>query len=203
MIRQSIGLTTLYNRFNRFDTVAGDIRLLRKLHKQMDEAVRDAYGWQDLDLGHGFYLDDHPFSEELLTGLDAKERKKKLGEVRYTISPAARKEVLKRLLALNHERHRQELAAGLVELTDKGKVRATKKGKAWLKKRREAERKAQGGAGPRWKKLRSSSQASSRRKTRRSLEASDKAGQNAVSGSGNAPGPEMNWSCSDYMTISR
>lgn len=31
--------------------------------------------------------------------------------VRYTISPAARKEVLKRLLALNHERAKAEAAA--------------------------------------------------------------------------------------------
>jgi hypothetical protein len=33
--------------------------------------------------------------------------------VRYTISPDARKEVLKRLLKLNHEIHKQEVKAGL------------------------------------------------------------------------------------------
>ena len=33
--------------------------------------------------------------------------------VRYTISPDARKEVLKRLLKLNHEIHEQEVKAGL------------------------------------------------------------------------------------------
>ena len=32
--------------------------------------------------------------------------------VRYTISPDARKEVLKRLLKLNHEIHEQEVKAG-------------------------------------------------------------------------------------------
>jgi hypothetical protein len=32
---------------------------------------------------------------------------------RYTISPDARKEVLKRLLKLNHEIHEQEVNAGL------------------------------------------------------------------------------------------
>jgi len=33
--------------------------------------------------------------------------------IRYTISPDARKEVLKRLLKLNHEIHEQEVKAGL------------------------------------------------------------------------------------------
>jgi hypothetical protein len=33
--------------------------------------------------------------------------------VRYTISPDARKEVLKRLLKLNHEIHEQKVKAGL------------------------------------------------------------------------------------------
>jgi hypothetical protein len=34
-------------------------------------------------------------------------------DIRYTISPDARKEVLKRLLKLNHEIHEQEVKAGL------------------------------------------------------------------------------------------
>lgn len=41
--------------------------------------------------------------------------------VRYTISPAARKEVLKRLLALNHERARQEAAQA--QIPEKGKTK--------------------------------------------------------------------------------
>ena len=32
--------------------------------------------------------------------------------IRYTISPAARKEILKRLLKLNHEIHEQEIQEG-------------------------------------------------------------------------------------------
>ncbi len=62
---------------------------LRRLHVQLDLAVRDAYGWQDLDLEHGFH------EVETLPEND---------RVRYTISPAARREVLKRLLAENHAR---------------------------------------------------------------------------------------------------
>ncbi len=54
----------------------------------MDHAVAASYGWSDLDLNHGFH--------ETKQG------------VRYTISEAARREVLDRLLALNHERYAQE-----------------------------------------------------------------------------------------------
>ena len=74
------------------DTVA-DIIELRCLHAEMDGAVIAAYGWQDLNLGHGFH--------ETKQG------------IRYTISEAARREVLDRLLALNHQRHAEEVAAGL------------------------------------------------------------------------------------------
>ena len=60
---------------------------LRRLHITLDIAVRDAYGWQDLDLEHNFH------EVETLPEND---------RIRYTISPAARREVLKRLLAENH-----------------------------------------------------------------------------------------------------
>ena len=62
---------------------------LRRLHVALDLEVRDAYGWQDLDLEHGFH------EVETLPDID---------HVRYTISPAARREVVKRLLAENHTR---------------------------------------------------------------------------------------------------
>jgi hypothetical protein len=68
---------------------------LRRLHVQLDLAVRDAYGWQNLPLDHDFY------EVETLAEND---------RVRYTISPAARKEVLRRLLKLNHERAAEEEA---------------------------------------------------------------------------------------------
>lgn len=81
---------------------------LRRLHVALDNAVRDAYGWNDLNLGHDFV------EVETLPEND---------RVRYTISPAARKEVLKRLLALNHERARQEEAQA--QAPDKRKVKRT------------------------------------------------------------------------------
>jgi len=73
---------------------------LRELHVQMDNAVLEAYGWQDVQLKHDFYEVDY---------LPENDR------VRYTIHPDARKEILKRLLELNHKIHEEEVAAGLWE----------------------------------------------------------------------------------------
>lgn len=82
------------------------IEKLRALHKQMDDAVLKAYGWTDIDLAHNYYEVDY---------LPENDR------VRYTISPEARKEILKRLLELNHKIHAEEVAAGLWDKKGKGK----------------------------------------------------------------------------------
>ena len=66
----------------------------------MDEVVLDAYGWNDIELKHDFYDVDY---------LPENDR------VRFTIHPDARKEVLKRLLELNHKIHEEEVKAGLWE----------------------------------------------------------------------------------------
>ncbi len=79
------------------EALAGIIEL-RKLHVEMDYAVLEAYGWQDIDLRHDFYEVDY---------LPENDR------VRFTIHPDARKEVLKRLLELNHKIHEEEVKAGL------------------------------------------------------------------------------------------
>jgi len=104
---EQIGLTTIYNRFHDPDETAKDIQTLHELHVEMDKAVATAYGWDDLDLGHGFH-----------------ETKQ---DTRFTISEPARREVLARLLKLNHERYAEEVAQGL---HDKKKGKAGKKSKA-------------------------------------------------------------------------
>lgn len=59
--RQSItearheGLTKVYNRFHDRDDHSPDTVRLRELHTELDRAVTAAYGWIDLDLGHGFH----------------------------------------------------------------------------------------------------------------------------------------------------
>ena len=93
MLSRQEGLTKTYNRFHERKETATDIQKLRELHIEMDNAVAAAYGWNDLDLGHGFH-------------------KAKQG-LRFTISETARREVLARLLKLNHERYAEEVALGL------------------------------------------------------------------------------------------
>ena len=89
MIEKDEGLTKTYNRFHNPEDIDSDIEKLRELHQQLDVAVRDAYGWQDVDLGHGFH-------------------NTKQG-VRRTISQDAQREILDRLLALNHEKYAEEV----------------------------------------------------------------------------------------------
>ena len=90
-----LGLTDVYNLIHdRAEKSDERIRQLRDLHVRLDLAVRDAYGWSDLDLGHGFH--------------DVRGQ-----GVRFTFSPEATDEVLDRLLELNKERYEAEVAAGL------------------------------------------------------------------------------------------
>ncbi len=88
-----IGLTKLYNRFHDATDRTAEISELRDLSRDMDQLVARSFGWTDLDLGHGFhrvaYLSDDNCG-------------------RYTISEAARIEVLRRLSRENRVRYDQE-----------------------------------------------------------------------------------------------
>lgn len=123
-----IGLTDIYNLFHNSDltpervakvskkspeqaqTGYDGLLELRRIHVELDIAIRDAYGWHDLDLGHDFH------EVETLPEND---------RVRYTISPAARKEVLKRLLAENHRRAAEQA----ISTPEKPKAKRGKKAK--------------------------------------------------------------------------
>jgi len=98
------GLTKTYNRFHNRSENSEDVARLRALHAEMDQTVAAAYGWSELHLGHDFH--------ETKQG------------VRYTISEPARRAVLDCLLALNHQRHEEELEIGLHE----ERTKATKNG---------------------------------------------------------------------------
>lgn len=97
------GLTKLSNRVNDPGQDDDDLARLRELMATMDQEVAAAYGWNDLDLDHGFH-------------------ETKLGR-RFTIGPNARQEILDRLLELNHERYAEEVRRGL---HDKKKARRTR-----------------------------------------------------------------------------
>lgn len=105
MLTLWLGLTDIYNLFHARDLspekvarkskkpleIAAEsyrgLLQLRQLHVELDAAVRDAYGWHELNLGHHF--------QEVET-LPENDR------VRFTVSPAARKEILVKLLVENH-----------------------------------------------------------------------------------------------------
>ena len=106
MLAFTEGLTKTYNRFHGPEEASTDIQKLRELHVEMDKAVAAAYGWSDLNLDHGFH--------ETKQG------------IRYTISEDARREVLARLLRLNHERYADEVKRGLHDTKAKRPARKPK-----------------------------------------------------------------------------
>lgn len=149
-VRWQVGLTTIYNLVSTRDLereliegrclsaeaririassrqllgdVVSSIQDLRRLHVELDNAVLAAYGWNiqgedgpPITLTHDFY------DVETLPEND---------RTRYTISPAARKELLARLLKENHRRAAAE-AASAPAATKKpaGKSRGKKKAAA-------------------------------------------------------------------------
>lgn len=107
MIRTQLGLTKTYNRVHNPDEHDPDIERLRELHVVLDHAVRDAYGWSDLELDHHHW--------ETPQGM------------RFTVRPEAKDELLDRLLELNHERYAAEVAAGLHDKKNKKTKQAAAK----------------------------------------------------------------------------
>lgn len=107
------------------EAVAGIIEL-RRLHVLMDEAVLEAYGW-DLPLtpsqggGKSVTQGFHAQGERTKSGIALRHDFYEVDylpendRVRYTIHPEARKEILKRLLELNHKIHAEEVEKGLWE----------------------------------------------------------------------------------------
>lgn len=102
--KEALPLTDVLNRFHNPKETSDDIQTLRDLHVEMDRAVLDAYrqspgeahiwtGFGPDNLEHGFH--------ETKQGL------------RFTVSERARRELLDRLLELNHKRYAEEVAAGL------------------------------------------------------------------------------------------
>ena len=91
MLRRGLGLTDLYNLVNSpeiADASDPDVARMRAIHVEVDIAVLDAYGWSDISLDHGF----HTYRQMR----------------RWTVSPAARVEILDRLLEENHRRVAEE-----------------------------------------------------------------------------------------------
>jgi hypothetical protein len=110
MIARNEGLTKTYNRFHDRAETSEDFARLRELHAAMDRAVLEAYGWHDLAARAApTFLDetnedDHTYQGRLFWPSDFRD------------------EVLARLLALNAERHAEEVRLGIAPGM-KGKAR--------------------------------------------------------------------------------
>jgi hypothetical protein len=101
MIGRNEGMTKTYNRFHDRTETSEDIQRLRDLHAGMDRAVLQVYGWHDLAASAApVFLyetneDDHTYQGRLFWPSDFRD------------------EVLARLLALNAERHAEEVHLGV------------------------------------------------------------------------------------------
>ena len=91
MLSRELCLTKTYNLIHDPAVADSQVAHLRSLHAEVDAAVSAAYGWDDLKLEHGHF--------------DTRQGN------RWTVSPAARLELLDRLLELNHSRYAEEQAA--------------------------------------------------------------------------------------------
>ena len=84
------GMTDLYAKVNDEGNDKPIIAEIRRLHRKLDSAVCDAYGWGGLQLNHGFFE-------------TTKNR------IRYTIDKQAQRDVLKALQGLNQERYEADV----------------------------------------------------------------------------------------------
>ncbi|MET9820004.1 type IIL restriction-modification enzyme MmeI, partial [Streptomyces sp. NPDC006355] len=88
MLERGLGLTKLYNRFHDPATTEREISELRDIHIHIDQAVANAYGWDDLDLEYIF--------QQGAKG------------ARRTFNGAVQAEIIDRLLELNHAHSQKE-----------------------------------------------------------------------------------------------
>ncbi|MBX5131263.1 N-6 DNA methylase [Rhizobium lentis] len=101
MVAADEGMTKTYNRFHKFDEQSELIKRLRELHDEMDQAVLRAYGWHDLaDELRPEFLSEDTEDDHTYQG-------------RYFWNAEGRDRVLSRLLALNAERHAEEVRKGI------------------------------------------------------------------------------------------
>ncbi|MBT8224278.1 MAG: N-6 DNA methylase [Dactylosporangium sp.] len=120
MLRRELGLTKLYNLINDpeiADADDADVARMRQIHVELDEAVMAAYGWSDVPLKHGF----HTYRQM----------------TRWTVCPAARVEILDRLLEENLRRAAAEKLSGAdgkpkKSTTGRGRAKAAPEGQEGL-----------------------------------------------------------------------
>lgn len=90
LTQRGLGLTSFYNMYHspRYSDV--DISEIREIHRKMDSSVLTCYGWEDIELDHGFYENDR-------------------GKTRYMPTREAQRKIFTRLLELNDEIAKREI----------------------------------------------------------------------------------------------
>jgi hypothetical protein len=103
-IQRNLNLTKIYNALHdRLDSET-HVTALRKGRIALDKALLAAYGWTEVQLNHDFRQASY-ISES--------------NTIRFTMADEARLEILRRLAALNFERHEEEVALGLFRVSKK------------------------------------------------------------------------------------
>ena len=93
---KNIGLTDTHNKIHNKNCKEGDIKQMRELSIEMDKAVVNAYGWDDLILEYDFRNTEQGF--------------------RFSLPESTCNEILDRLLVLNHTRHAEEVSTGKLKV---------------------------------------------------------------------------------------
>ncbi len=98
MLSNRIGLTELYNQVHDPGIEMTEIVELRRCHTLLEQCVATLYGWDDLQVKHGFHV---------VSELPDNNR------TRFTLTRESREAILGRLAVLNRERYDEEVRRGL------------------------------------------------------------------------------------------
>lgn len=93
MQEKNVGLTKLMNDFHNPSAKDAQIYALRDAYVAMNRSVALAYGWADLDMSFDFHQIGGGSGE---------------GEIRFSVCPSVREDLLRRLSELNKRRHEGE-----------------------------------------------------------------------------------------------
>lgn len=98
LAQRKCNLTQAYNALHDHSDHHPQTIAFREAHVALDNALLEAYGWDDIELEHGFRKASY------ISEADA---------MRFTITEEARLKVLRRLADLNRQRYEEEVAQGL------------------------------------------------------------------------------------------
>ncbi|MBA5221927.1 Eco57I restriction-modification methylase domain-containing protein [Streptomyces griseoaurantiacus] len=110
MLSRGVGITGIYHLVHNSSIDDADVVELRRIHREIDEAVIEAYGWGDLldPLGRAMPTDPSYQTFPLEHGFHDTAQGS-----RYTIGLLARTEIIDRLRQLNHQAYADEVHLGL------------------------------------------------------------------------------------------